>query len=273
MRKKVMVISDMDGTLLRSDNTISQETQTYLKSIQDRGVDITLASGRPFRGLINYYNQIGLKGKLVCYNGGLIIDPQQNNKIINANTYPLELIERIIKVVGIDNFENFIIENNDDIFIANRDDHSMDSFIYINTSQIKVHYEKDPSKFEGDIYGGIFVLKNESDIQKFMEAGFSIPGIGVRFWDNCLIAELYFTKINKYTAIEIVGKKAGISPENFICFGDAANDMEMLYRSGIGVAMKNGNKVAKKYADVISFTDNNNDGVMNTLKVLINAYI
>lgn len=263
----------MDGTLLRSNNTISLETQKYLKSLQDDGVEITLASGRPFRALIEYYNQIGLKGKLVCYNGGLIIDPQSENKIIEANTYPKELIQNIIKTVGIDNFDNFIIENNSDIFLANKDEHSMDSFIYTDKDNIKVHYEKDVSKFKGDIYGGIFVLKHERDIQKFMEAGFSTPGIGVRFWDNCLIAELYFTRINKYTAIEKVGKKVGISPENFICFGDAANDIEMLYRSGIGVAMKNGNKVAKKYADVISFSDNNNDGVMNTLKILVNAYL
>lgn len=273
MKKRVMVISDMDGTLLRSDNTISVATQEYLKMIQDKGVEITLASGRPFRALIPYYNQIGLKGKIVCYNGGLIIDPQNNNRIIDANTYPLKLIERIIKVVGINSFKNFIVENNDNIFIANKNDHTMDSFIYTQNNSIKASYESDVSKFVGDIYGGIFVLKDQSDVQKFMEAGFSVPGIGVRFWDNCLIAELYFTKINKYTAIEKVGKEVGISPNNFICFGDAANDMEMLYRSGIGVAMKNGNKVAKKYADVISFTDNNHDGVMNTLKMLINAYI
>ncbi|MFA6795984.1 MAG: HAD family hydrolase [Bacilli bacterium] len=272
MKKKVMVISDMDGTLLRSDNTISKETEVYLRNLQDRGVEITLASGRPYRALIDYYNQIGLKGKLVCYNGGLIVDPQRNNKVIDANSYPLKLIQKIVNVVGADNFVNFIIENNDDIFIANKEDHSVDSFTHLDSKKIKAHYEKDVSKFKGDVYGGIFVLKRERDIQKFMEAGFSIPGIGVRFWDNCLIAELYFTKINKYTAIEKVGKLVGISPENFICFGDAANDMEMLYRSGIGVAMKNGNKVAKKYADVISFTDNNHDGVINTLKLLINAY-
>jgi len=273
MKKRVMVISDMDGTLLRDDQTISEETQKYLKDLQDKGAEITLASGRPYRALIDYYNQIGLKGKIACYNGGVIIDPQDNKKIIHSNNFSMSLINNIVDSVGRENFQNILIENMTDIYIANKDDHSMDTFTYLDKDNIKVHYGEKYKTCNDMMLGGIFVLKNNSDIQKFMEAGFSVPGIGVRFWDNCLIAELYYTYVNKYTAIEQIGKSIGIPPSDFICFGDAANDIEMLYRSGIGVAMKNGNKVAKKYADVISFTDNNHDGVMNTLKVLINAYL
>ena len=268
-----MVISDMDGTLLRDDQTISKETQVYLKELQDKGVDITLASGRPYRAIIGYYNQMGLKGKIACYNGSVIIDPQQNKKIIQSNNFSMSLINNIVNSIGYDNFQNILIENMTDIYIANKEDHSMDTFTYIDKDNIKVHYGDQYNKCTDMMLGGIFVLKKASDIQKFMEAGFSVPGIGVRFWDNSLIAELYYTHVNKYTAIEIIGSTIDIPPTDFICFGDAANDIEMLYRSGIGVAMKNGNKVAKKYADVISFTDNNHDGVMNTLKLLINAYL
>ena len=61
-----------------------------------------------------------------------------------------------------------------------------------------------------------------------------------------------------------------IKNENIICIGDAQNDMEMISKAGIGVAMKNSDSpIVKHTADMVSLDTNNNDGVRKTLQLLL----
>ena len=92
----------------------------------------------------------------------------------------------------------------------------------------------------------------------------------MRFWDGTLLAETYFSDINKYTSLLKVLEYYNIPIENSICFGDGDNDLEMVSQAGIGVAMKNStSKFLKQSADMLTLEDNNHDGIAETLKVLI----
>jgi HAD superfamily hydrolase (TIGR01484 family) len=72
---RILVACDLDGTLLRDNNTISKETEKIIKKFTSRGNIFCIATGRPMRAAIQYYNQLGLNSLLVNYNGSYISNP------------------------------------------------------------------------------------------------------------------------------------------------------------------------------------------------------
>lgn len=269
MLKDTMVVCDLDGTLLTDKKTISTQTQQYLKRLQEKGVKVVLASGRPYRAIKPYYDQIGLNSLVICYNGGMIINPKNNDEIIFKKDFPKDLVLDIIDKVGPSNFENIMVEDMDTIYLE-KENNSMDDCLYQKGMKKKFGHIK--SKLKTNPLGVIFYLKNPNFYNKILELGSTskYKDINIRFWTGTMFAELFFNDINKYTALQIVAKQYHLNNSDIICIGDADNDIEMIYRCGIGVGMKNtDSKFVKQTANLISLDDNNNDGVMKTLKLLI----
>ena len=72
--------------------------------------------------------------------------------------------------------------------------------------------------------------------------------------------------VEKYKGIAEVAKLEGILNENIIAFGDGLNDVDMLKKCGVGVAMKNALPEVKEQADYITSRTNNENGVVEFLK-------
>ena len=68
-----LIASDMDGTLLRSDETVSASTRAELDRWRDQGVPVVLATGRPPRWMVGIRDVLG-SGTAVCCNGAVLLD-------------------------------------------------------------------------------------------------------------------------------------------------------------------------------------------------------
>ena len=68
-----LIASDMDGTLLRSDETVSAQTRAELDRWRDDGVPVVLATGRPPRWMVGIREVLG-SGTAVCCNGAVLLD-------------------------------------------------------------------------------------------------------------------------------------------------------------------------------------------------------
>ncbi len=68
-----LIASDMDGTLLRSDDTVGEATVAELRRWQDDGVPVVLATGRPPRWM-HRIRQVLPTGTAVCCNGAVLLD-------------------------------------------------------------------------------------------------------------------------------------------------------------------------------------------------------
>ena len=77
MTKKLIAL-DLDGTLLRPDGTISEFTQKTIKDIQNKGHQVVIATGRPYRMAIDHYKTLGLETPLITFNGSLTNLPDQD---------------------------------------------------------------------------------------------------------------------------------------------------------------------------------------------------
>jgi hypothetical protein len=68
-----LIVSDLDGTLLRSDETISDGTLAELRRWADAGVPLVLATGRPPRWMLGVRDRLG-GGTAICCNGAVLLD-------------------------------------------------------------------------------------------------------------------------------------------------------------------------------------------------------
>src|SRR3712207_3885891 len=69
-----LVASDLDGTLVRSDGTVSDRTRAALEAVEAAGSVLVLVTGRPPRWMHPVVEATGHRGIAVCANGALVYD-------------------------------------------------------------------------------------------------------------------------------------------------------------------------------------------------------
>ena len=69
-----LVATDLDGTIVRSDGTISARTVRVLAALEERGVDVVFVTGRPPRWMHPIADATGHRGEAICANGAYVYD-------------------------------------------------------------------------------------------------------------------------------------------------------------------------------------------------------
>ena len=69
------LLSDMDGTLLLPDHTLSQRTIAAVRSLREAGVLFSLATGRPPKAMLQQIEALGVDVPTAAFNGGTIVNP------------------------------------------------------------------------------------------------------------------------------------------------------------------------------------------------------
>lgn len=263
-----MIAVDMDGTLLDDEKNISPATCAYLKQLSLDGHLIILASGRPLRTLKPYHDLLGLTTPLVCYNGSYVLslhDPDfPSFKFSFPHEHLLDIIHRMDDAIV-----NVMIETTDDVWLHHSEP-GLESF-YTN-GDVNFIYGDPALTLDEDALTLIIRLKDDSleGKRKVIESVVPYKGYEIRFWHNTVYAELYEENMTKRDGLKYIANHYGIDQRHTIAFGDAENDLQMLDWAEIGVAMSNGNDIIKLHSDLLSVDDNNHDGVMKTLKLLLN---
>lgn len=260
-----MLAVDLDGTLTNNKKEITPRTLQSLLSLQQKGVKLVLASGRPVYGIIPPAKELRLAhfgGYILAYNGGQIIrcDTKQNicKKTIPTSFYPL--IYQRSKEHG------FIIFTYHDEYIISEDagDPCVQHSAFVNKMEsITVDNFLDAINFPVSkfiIAGSPEPLeKMEKKMKKELEGKLNA------FRSEPFFLEIVPNGIDKAVGLNILLQHTGISPEELVAIGDGYNDLPMLRLAGLGVAMDNAQEILKKEADFVTLS-NEQDGVAEVVE-------
>lgn len=266
--KRYLIALDCDGTLLNDKKEIDSQTLAYLKELQSRGHLIVLASGRPSRAIMPYYEQLGLRSPYVAYNGALIHNPFQKKEKALSHLIKKEVIKDFLSRFEENSFKNLMSENEKDIYYLH-DDKTYDLFFHPEGVNKKV------GSFNALIQDDEFNFLIESqDLSRNQEIEQYVlnryEDLAIRFWyDVPQFGEFYYKSINKGTALLDICREYKIPLANTIAFGDSPNDLEMLETVQTSFAMANGAAPLKKAASFITSYDNNSAGVYKALKDIL----
>lgn len=268
MTKKVIAI-DLDGTLLRSDHTISEESVAVIQQVIAQGHTVIIATGRPYRMAKAYYNQLGLTTPLITFNGAMMHIPGQSWVDEHAVTIDRSYLFELLKQA--DRFElDFIAsEYRDHFFVTMEQKERIDPALF-GLTELDDDRLLRPEKITKDPLALLVQTRHQDKYQlaKDIKAYFNHE-LEVDSWGGAMnLLEFSPKGVNKAFALERLLTSLGLSQEDLIAFGDEHNDTEMLAFAKVGYAMKNTNPMLLAFADEQLPWTCNEDGVAKQLRKL-----
>ncbi len=252
---------DVDGTLVTSERTITDSTKAAIQAAIEKGVLVSISSGRPYVGVGPIAKQLGLKAPMIAYNGGMIVDSTNDQIIYECGMNP-EDARRVI-ADGQKEDTTIIIWSKDELYV-NRMDVRVDSYRQI--SDVVPHLIED---YEALIEQGITKILWIDDVEtivvyrdryrkKYQEQINVVTSLP-------MFLEFVDKGVSKAEALKRIGEQYGIKREEMIAIGDGDNDLEMLEYAGLGIAMGNAHDHVKAVCEDVT-ASNDDDGVAKAIK-------
>lgn len=258
-----LYVTDLDGTLLRSDTSISEYSANILNALIERGVMFTYATARSFASASPLVSKLRLTCPAVTFNGVFVVDPRTGKHLIE-NTYSEEC-QRLAR-------ELFVSENIAPLVYSYINGEERVSYIESRLDEVKryVNSRRGDRRlrpvsdygalFEGDIF--YFTVIDPRDTAPldcvFTEENGFARNVQRDTYDDMIWYEIYDKSASKANAVRQLAEL--VRADDLICFGDNFNDISMMRIADTGVAVANAVDRLKNAADII-IDSNNNDGV------------
>lgn len=256
MPQPKMIVSDLDGTLLRPDESVSTRTLAVLERAKVAGVPVVIATGRPAWWLPTF----GFDGYAACMNGAMVIDLGRW-QVLSADAMSVTILaELVTKMSAAAPGCSFAVERTGltpDGALAEFDFQTIwdDDFRRVTRAELI----SEPAM-------KLFVRWGDSSEELAARlAACAVPAAIVTYSSDCGLVEVCRAGVNKAVAVAKLAAKWDIDPAEVICFGDMINDLEMLTWAGRGVAMANAHQRVLAIADEVT-ASNDQDGVAQTLE-------
>ena len=246
---------DLDGTLFRSDLTISERTLSALDACKALGVRLAIVTARPYASVKMRVDARLHRGvPWVCGNGGSVY---LDNRLLHRNELPAETAKAVLST----------LESAPHPYIVSIE---MAGRLYMNR---QLEMEGTPHEV-ADLVSVVDgpVAKILVTMNPYLGAPVRLPdlpgGCAVRLSDGGRAAHILSPTASKEAALSTLLDTLNLTFDNVMAFGDDTTDIGMIQRSGVGVAMGNGVPELRAIADRVAPT-NDEDGVAIVLEELI----
>ncbi|MCS4488172.1 Cof-type HAD-IIB family hydrolase [Streptococcus sciuri] len=266
---KRMIALDLDGTLLHSDNTISDYTIDVISHISQLGHKVVIATGRPYRMAIQHYRRLQLETPMISFNGSLTHLPDKKwskeQNITLDKKYLLATLQMSEAIQA-----DFIASEYRQNFYITLDYPNRINPTLFGVPQITESMRMDINKITRNPNALLMQTrhKDKYELAKELCKHFDY-NIEVDSWGGPLnILEFSPKGINKAFALNYLLSALNMNKDQLIAFGDEHNDTEMLSFAKVGYAMKNASQTLLPYADKQTDYTNEEDGVAKELEKL-----
>lgn len=258
-----LVITDLDGTLLNDDKHIPSENIIALKEAMEKGVHVSVATGRNFHSAKSYIQELGLDVPVIFQNGAFIYQWMED-KVIYKSVLDCKIAERIIRIAR----ENklFYIVYID--FLEEKDmyidmDYNGEFSKYLEQNTWRLNKVDDVTKYflNREYIAEIALVGDEIIIQKVIEEslkGYEKETSVVK--NNKINSETFYEVFgpnsSKELSFDYLLKHFKVKPEETMYLGDSFNDIGMLKIVGYPVVMENAHDEVKKFAKYLTKSNN-----------------
>lgn len=271
-----LVVLDLDGTLLQENKEISKRTIEYLSELKKNDIDVVIATGR------SYYHGKKLieplkEDMIILSNNGSIARHTSNDEVIFASYLSEKKSENIIKESIRQGFNPILHVNEFNTgydLVIEKDPYDSSYHGYMTKDNIRFKKIK-LSELKYDKILSVCLTGEFNELETFRKNVINkYPNTYNSFTSRNLkiraLLEFLDLRGCKWEGIKRYAKSKNINREEIISIGDDNNDIELIKKSGLGIAMKNGTTEIKNIADKITRYDNNSDGVVQELQKYFN---
>lgn len=263
---KVIIFSDMDGTLLNSKKLINDIDRKAIEKFTSLGGKFTVATGRTIQTFARSQRWLNLKMPIIMYNGAMVYD-YISEKVLYSQSLPEISREITAKIM------NFMYECGGEVLRADG------TYVFSNNEYEQLHTNLcgiDPEYMDideipdGDWLKVLFALAPERISlleDKISRLGYYEYADFVRSAD--IFLEMLPKGINKGSALNKYRKLDGMADFTFVAIGDFDNDIEMIANADIGVCPANAEESVKNISDIVLNSTNDNGAVAELINYII----
>lgn len=247
----ILFCTDLDGTILKSDRTISKENLDAIEYFKSEGGKFTFITGRMPFFASQFYDIIRPNAPVGCINGGGLYDYKKGEYIQTT-----ELSKKVFELIDViyDNFPNIGIQVNTfhNVYFY-RDNQAMQDFRKLTRLPDLVKHYREVTEPIAKI---VFVSDNDAELlatQKMLEEHPLAEDFTFVRAEKTLF-EILPRKMGKHRALEALAE-AFSNITKTIAIGDYNNDITMLKAANLGIAVANATPDTKKVADLVTVSN------------------
>jgi Cof subfamily protein (haloacid dehalogenase superfamily) len=264
MSRIALVVSDIDGTLLTKDKTLTDGARRAVQRLEQSGVGFTITSSRPTIGMRFLIEPLQITLPVGAFNGSSIVDAQLHP--IEQHLIPPSAVQRSIDVLDEFGVDVWLFTNEQ--WLARSDD---GAYVPLEKRTIKTDptivpdfapYLSSACKLVGACADAALLQRCEAAMQKALGA----QATAVR-------SQSYYLDVtppgcDKGTFVQAITRRLGISTDAVATIGDMHNDLAMFRTSGISIAMGNATDEVKKLATHVT-TSNEDEGFAGAIEMIL----
>lgn len=256
-----LIATDLDGTLLRSDGTLSDATRRVLAAVEDAGVPVVFVTGRPVRWMESLWEVVGAHGLAIVSNGAVLYDVAERavRRVDGLAHQPgLHLVDRLREVVPGARFAVECLEG----------------------LRLETGFH-DPHRVPpGSPVGPLGEVWDEPALKLLMRhdgadadevharVADAVGEGGVATWSMAGLVEISAPGVTKAAALARLCADLGVAAADTVAFGDMPNDLAMLGWVGESYAVANAHPAVLAAARHTAGS-NDEDGVARTMARLV----
>ena len=266
MDKKTLYLSDLDGTLLSSDQRTSEYTNKVINQLVSGGMIFSYATARSWSTASKVTNGISVALPAIVYNGAFVIDTLSGERLI-SNFFEKEVKNVIKEMLERDITPTvYSVQNNEEKFsyVAEKITKGMADFVESRRGDSR----NNPVASEAELfYGDIFYItcideteKLQPFYDKYKEKYHCVFQRDI-YSDEQWLEIMPFKASKSRAALQL---KEHLGCERVVVFGDALNDLDLFEIADESYAVENAADELKKAATAV-IESNNDDGVAKWL--------
>lgn len=273
LRNIELIVTDVDGTLLKNDGSLGEETKKLIKQLAQLDVKICLATGRLHTAVIEIAEQLTLNGPVISLDGSLI-KFHSNRETIYESFIKESSVKKAVKYAE-DLYISIVLCHEDAIYYT-----EYNSVIPNLLNKYEAEYKKVESY--NDYFANTLEIVCASDMKnsiKVMTDKFNFPyasGCSTSFFQSRSNESFYYLEIRKAGSTKGKGFKRvlrhyGIKASKSAVMGDWYNDISLFQTKAIKVAVSNAIPELINTADFVTERTNNEEGAAEFFEMVLKA--
>src|ERR1700731_1653688 len=260
-----LVIADVDGTLVTQEKVLTKRAVEAVSRLREAGIQFTVTSGRPPRGMAMLIDPLKLTQPLAAFNGGVLILPDLKT-VVDQKFLPAGIPEKVIEAVG---------------------SHSLDVWVYTDTgwfvrdpNAAHVAREQWTVKFPPTVvktFAGLLgrvakIVGVSDDLARVAQCEKDVQQAGGTHISAARSQPYYLDvthpQANKGEVVLSLSKLLNVPAEQIATIGDMPNDVLMFKKSGVSIAMGNASPEVQASATYVTAT-NEDEGFAKALEKFV----
>ena len=268
-----IVVSDLDGTLLKNDGSVGEETKKLIRELHNYDVLFSFATGRLHSAVTDIAKDLEIKNPIISLDGSVIKDFPTGETIFES-FLKKKYVEKAIKFAD-DYLLNVALCHSDAIYFT-----EFNTVIPTLLNKFGAKY-KEVSSYDNlmDMTLEIVFASDNKESIEFVKDRFIFPyafGCNASYYRSQSKRGLYYLNIRRAGSSKGKGlirllKYLHIKPHQAVVMGDWYNDISMFKSDAIKVAVANSIPELIRNADHVTERSNNNEGPAEFLEMILRA--